>query len=92
MHKRILAALAAIAAAALMLTGCSASGSGSDPNNPNQLETFTWWVAGSEKVGLDALIGVFETQYPGIEFINASVATGRSSRCVIARRTSSNTV
>lgn len=80
MHKRILAAVAAAAAAVLALTGCSAGvGSGSDPNNPNQLEAFTWWVAGSEKVGLDALVGVFATQYPGIEFINASVAGGAGS-------------
>ena len=80
MHKRILAALAAAAAAVLVLTGCSAAtGSGSDPNNPNQLEAFTWWASGSEKVGLDALVGVFSEQYPGIEFINASVAGGAGS-------------
>jgi len=81
MHSRILAAVAAAAAAVLALTGCAASaaGSGSDPNNPNQLEAFTWWVAGSEKVGLDALVGVFAEQYPGIEFINASVAGGAGS-------------
>ena len=67
MHSRILAAVAAAAAAVLALTGCAAvaAGSGSDPNNPNQLEAFTWWVAGSEKVGLDALVGVFAEQHPG---------------------------
>jgi glucose/mannose transport system substrate-binding protein len=85
MHSRILAAVAAAAAAVLALTGCSAAtGSGSDPNNPNQLEAFTWWVVGSEKVGLDALIDVFATQHPGIEFINASVAGGAGSNAKAA--------
>ncbi|MEO5920379.1 MAG: extracellular solute-binding protein [Pseudolysinimonas sp.] len=84
MNSRILAAVAAAAAAVLALTGCSSAGSGSDPNNPNQLEAFTWWASGSEKVGLDALIGVFGTQYPGIEFINASVAGGAGSNAKAA--------
>ena len=84
MNSRITAAVAAVAALGLALTGCSAAGSGSDPNNPNQLEAFTWWVAGSEKVGLDALVGEFSTQYPGIEFINASVAGGAGSNAKAA--------
>lgn len=84
MNSRIVTAVAAIAAVGLALTGCSAAGSGSDPNNPNQLEAFTWWVAGSEKVGLDALVGEFATQYPGIEFINASVAGGAGSNAKAA--------
>jgi glucose/mannose transport system substrate-binding protein len=86
MPTRIRAALAAIAVTVLALTGCAATsaGSGSDPNNPNQLEAFTWWVAGSEKVGLDALVNVFGEQYPGIEFINASVAGGAGSNAKAA--------
>ncbi|CAN5401067.1 extracellular solute-binding protein [soil metagenome] len=84
MNSRFTAAVAAIAALGLALTGCSAAGSGSDPNNPNQLEAFTWWVAGSEKVGIDALVGQFATQYPGIEFINASVAGGAGSNAKAA--------
>jgi glucose/mannose transport system substrate-binding protein len=85
MNSRIVKAAAAIAAAALALTGCSAvAGSGSDPNNPNQLEAFTWWVAGSEKVGLDALVDTFKLQYPAIEFLNASVAGGAGSNAKAA--------
>ena len=92
MTSRLVTALAGIAAAALVLTGCSAAGSGSDPNNPNQLEAFTWWVAGSEKVGLDALVNVFGEQYPGIEFINASVAGGAGSnaKAALASRLEAN--
>jgi glucose/mannose transport system substrate-binding protein len=85
MNSRIANVVAAVAGLALALTGCSAAaGSGSDPNNPNQLEAFTWWVAGSEKVGLDALVGEFANQYPGIEFINASVAGGAGSNAKAA--------
>jgi len=82
--KRLVTAIAGVAAAALALTGCSAAGSGSDPNNPNQLEAFTWWTAGSEKVGLDALVDTFALQYPGIEFLNASVAGGAGSNAKAA--------
>jgi glucose/mannose transport system substrate-binding protein len=84
MKSRLVTAVAAVAAVGLALTGCSVAGSGSDPNNPNQLEAFTWWAAGSEKVGLDALVGVFDEQYPGIEFINASVAGGAGSNAKAA--------
>ncbi|HEV7742023.1 MAG TPA: ABC transporter substrate-binding protein [Pseudolysinimonas sp.] len=92
MKSRIVTALAALAATTLALTGCSAAGSGSDPNNPNQLEAFTWWVAGSEKVGLDALVNTFELQYPGIEFLNASVAGGAGSnaKAALASRLEAN--
>jgi glucose/mannose transport system substrate-binding protein len=82
--KRLVTAVAAVAATALALTGCSAAGSGSDPNNPNQLEAFTWWSSGSEKVGLDALVDTFALQYPGIEFLNASVAGGAGSNAKAA--------
>jgi len=92
MNSRFMKIATAIAAAALALTGCSAAGSGSDPNNPNQLEAFTWWVAGSEKVGLDALVTTFELQYPGIEFLNASVAGGAGSnaKAALASRLEAN--
>jgi glucose/mannose transport system substrate-binding protein len=84
MHSRLVIVAAAVASVGLALTGCSAVGSGSDPNNPNQLEAFTWWSSGSEKVGLDALVSEFATQYPGIEFINASVAGGAGSNAKAA--------
>lgn len=76
MRKRV-AIIAAVAAAGLALAGCS--GATSDDSNADQVEVFTWWASGSEKVGLDALVGVFNEQYPDIEFINASVAGGAGS-------------
>jgi glucose/mannose transport system substrate-binding protein len=37
---------------------------------------FTWWADGSEKVGLDAMVGVFEEQFPNDTFVNLAVAGG----------------
>ncbi|MCA1781317.1 MAG: extracellular solute-binding protein [Intrasporangiaceae bacterium] len=37
---------------------------------------FTWWADGSEKVGLDALVEVFNEQYPNNTFVNLAVAGG----------------
>ncbi|CAN5391748.1 extracellular solute-binding protein [soil metagenome] len=78
MHNRVMAAVAGAVGLALALAGCATTGTGtgSDPNNPNQVEVFTWWSAGSEKLGLDALVSVFQDEHPNIEFINASVAGG----------------
>ncbi len=58
----------------------------------DQVEVFTWWASGSEKVGLDALVDVFNEQYPDIEFINASVAGGAGSnaKAALASRLEAN--
>ena len=77
--RKSLSILAGAAALGLVLTGCSTGGGTSDSNNPDQVEVFTWWASGSEKAGLDALVGVFKEQYPKVEFINASVAGGAGS-------------
>jgi glucose/mannose transport system substrate-binding protein len=40
---------------------------------------FTWWAAGSEKLGLDALTKVYGTMYPKDKFVNLAVAGGAGS-------------
>ena len=40
---------------------------------------FTWWAAGSEKTGLDALIKLFKEKYPNDTFENLAVAGGAGS-------------
>lgn len=40
-----------------------------------QLEIFSWW-AGDEGPALEALINLYETTYPGVEAINATVTGG----------------
>ena len=90
--RKSLSILAGAAALGLALAGCSAGGGTPDANNANQVEVFTWWASGSEKVGLDALVKVFNEQYPDIEFINASVAGGAGSnaKAALASRLEAN--
>jgi glucose/mannose transport system substrate-binding protein len=78
-----------VAAVAVALSGCSMGGdTGSDPNNPNQVEAITWWASGNEKAALYNLIDVFTEQNPDLQFIDASVrgAGGAKARQSIAAR------
>jgi glucose/mannose transport system substrate-binding protein len=89
MRSRLVAAVAAIAAVAVALSGCSLGGdTGSDPNNPNQVEAITWWASGNEKAALYDLVKVFKEQNPDLQFIDASVrgAGGAKARQSIAAR------
>ncbi len=94
MRSRITAAIAALAAVALLLVGCAGltADAGSDPNNPNQVEVFTWWASGNEKSSFKSLVGVFQEQNPDIQFIDASVrgSGGDQARAAIAARLDSN--
>ncbi len=53
-----------------------------------KVEIFSWWVGGGEAAGLDAMIKIFKTQNPDIDFINAAVAggAGTNARAVLASR------
>ena len=89
MRARLTALVAAVSALALALTGCSLGGdTGSDPNNPNQVEAITWWASGVEKTALYDMVGVFTEQNPDLQFIDASVrgAGGAKARQSIAAR------
>ncbi len=71
-------ALTAVAALSLALGACSSDDKESGDGG-NEVEVFTWWASGSEKLGLDALVKVFDDQHPDIEFINGAVAGGAGS-------------
>ncbi|MGV8968263.1 MAG: ABC transporter substrate-binding protein [Cellulomonas sp.] len=64
---------------ALGLAACSDSASPRPGRAGGEVEVFTWWAAGSEKLGLDALVGVFATQHPEYTFVNGAVAGGAGS-------------
>jgi len=77
------------------LSGCGTSEPlvGSDPNNADQVEVFTWWTAGTDRVAYKALAGVFLGQNPGLEFIDASVSGsggGQAREALAARLTADN--
>lgn len=68
-------------AAFLALAACG-GGSDDDPGGGSadgSVEIFTWWAAGSEKAGLEALEAVFAEQHPGFSFENGAVAGGAGS-------------
>ena len=53
-----------------------------------KIEIFSWWTAGGEADGLNAMIELFSAMYPDVEFINATVAGGAGSnaKAVLATR------
>jgi len=81
-NRRMTATVATAAVLGLTLAACGSGGSGgndSGDSGGSQVEVFTWWAAGSEKAGLDALVGEFEKQHTDIEFVNGAVAGGAGS-------------
>lgn len=59
-----------------------------EPMGEDQLEIFSWWTAGGEADGLNAMYEVFAAQHPDVEIINATVAGGAGSnaKAVLATR------
>ncbi|MDO5049753.1 MAG: ABC transporter substrate-binding protein [Actinomycetaceae bacterium] len=86
--KRI-SALAGVAAVSLILTACGGGGSqesapegeGSEAaGGATEVSVVTWWEAGTEKEGREALVEVFESEHPDFKFNNAAVAGGGGSQ------------
>ena len=65
----------------------AAKGGQEEPQG-NQLEIFSWWTAGGEAEGLEAIIDVYKAKYPDVELINATVAggAGTNAKAVLATR------
>ncbi|MFJ3404558.1 ABC transporter substrate-binding protein [Promicromonospora sp. NPDC090134] len=82
-NRRMTATVATAAVLGLTLAACGGGGDGGEGSgesgSADQVEVFTWWAAGSEKAGLDALVGVFNEQHPDTEFVNGAVAGGAGS-------------
>ncbi len=53
-----------------------------------KLEIFSWWTAGGEAEGLNALYDVYHQQYPKVEIINATIAggAGTNAKAVLSTR------
>lgn len=91
--------IAGIAALALALSACGGDddntgggGGGTGGDGGGDVEVFTWWAEGSEKLGLDALVEVFAEQHPDFTFVNGAVAGGAGSNAknVLASRLQTN--
>ena len=85
-RRAVLAGLGTTAVAAT-LAACATSGSSGSKSggaagegDASQVDVVTWWSAGSEKLGLDALIKVFNQQFPKTKFENKAVSGGAGSQ------------
>lgn len=84
--RRSLSMLAGAAVLSLTLAACGGGESTSPAEDANPSEAtgevgvFTWWADGSEKAGLDALVKIFNNQYPDLKFDNLAVAGGAGSQ------------
>ncbi len=94
MRNRAVAAVAMAGVVAVALAACGSGstndtgGSGGAPSTSlatkaggagGDVGVFTWWAAGSEKKGLDALVALFKEKYPNDNFVNLAVAGGAGS-------------
>ena len=85
--RKMSAVAAGVAALSLVLAACSSDDDGSKNDSTggtgggdaSEVEVFTWWASGSEKLGLDALVKVFDEQHPDTKFVNGAVAGGAGS-------------
>ena len=84
--KKIL--LVCVALAVLLAGGLWAGGSKEPAKAENKLEIFSWWTAGGEADGLQAMFKIFKQKYPNVEIINATVAggAGQNAKAVLATR------
>jgi glucose/mannose transport system substrate-binding protein len=53
-----------------------------------KLEMFSWWTAGGEADGLNAMYEIFKKENPGVEIVNATVAggAGTNAKAVLSTR------
>jgi len=79
-NRRMTATVATAAVLGLTLAACGGSGDGGEgtgeSGSADQVEVFTWWAAGSEKAGLDALVGVLNDLQRDIVFVIGAVDGG----------------
>lgn len=90
MRKPTMRSVLVVTAAALAVAACSSNSSTTtNSGSPTgggtsaaaggaggNVGVFTWWAAGSEKDGLDALAALFKKNYPKDTFVNLAVAGG----------------
>src|SRR5574341_1448005 len=89
MKQRLLWITAMLLIVVLALAACqTAAPATTEEAGATQVEVFSWWTGGGEAAGLDAMIQVFNTEYPDIEFVNSAVAggAGTNARAVLASR------
>jgi glucose/mannose transport system substrate-binding protein len=89
--RRFLSVVAVGLVAALGAAACSSSSSTSG-SNKTDVEVFTWWVDGSDRTALPKLVGQFETDCPGYNFVDGAVSAHNPGEAtqILARRAALN--
>lgn len=77
-YKHLITGALALAAGTYIAQAASVSG---------KLEIFSWWTAGGESDGLEALFKILKNQNPNLEIVNATVAGGGGSNAQAVLRT-----
>lgn len=87
MNKKILVFLFVLLCAASLVFAQGAQ-EGTAKKGESSIEVFSWWTAGGEAEGLQAMIDVFMAKNPGVKFVNATVAgsAGSNAKAVLATR------
>ncbi len=76
------------AAPAAEAPAAAAAGLTANPDLKGKLEIFSWWTAGGEAEGLNAMFEVYKKYFPNVEIVNATVAggAGTNAKAVLATR------
>ncbi|MFP4344917.1 MAG: ABC transporter substrate-binding protein [Anaerolineales bacterium] len=93
MSKTFYLCVAVLLVLATLFTACGGFEATTAPSveeteSAQELEIFSWWTAGGEADGLNAMYEVFKERHPDVEIINAMVAGGAGSnaKAVLATR------
>ncbi len=101
-NRTFVLAVSLLAVVAMLLTACvppAAAPTGAEPTAPAaeeaapaagsaKLEMFSWWTAGGEADGLNAMYEIYKAKYPDVEIVNATVAggAGTNAKAVLSTR------
>jgi glucose/mannose transport system substrate-binding protein len=71
-----------------LIPGPAHAAGGREAGPDKRLEIFSWWTAGGEAEGLEAMFAIYRERFPAVSIINATVAGGAGSnaKTVLATR------
>ena len=83
--------MALVVVASILMTACQAAPTATPTVSEKpggKLEIFSWWTAGGEAEGLNAIMAVYKGLYPDVQIVNATVAggAGTNAKAVLATR------
>ena len=91
-HVRWLTLLSLLAIFAMMLVACVPAAApapvAGGSKATDKVEMFSWWTAGGEADGLNAMYDIYKKANPNVEIVNATVAggAGTNAKAVLSTR------